>query len=101
MGTASDRGKLCDFGTATRIGQSRSLCGAVGTPGFRAPEVETGSEYDATLADVWSFGKVAQLLAPYAASCAAISECALSDTPSARPTMSVCVTACRGGTSSK
>ena len=31
------RGKLCDFGTATRIGASGCLCGVMGTPGYRVP----------------------------------------------------------------
>merc|ERR1712139_481619 len=61
-----DRGKLCDFGTATRIGASRMLGGLIGTPGYRAPEIEQGAGmFDATLADVWSFGKVIELTVRY------------------------------------
>jgi len=56
------RGRLCDFGTATRLSASRGLCGVVGTPGFRAPEVEQGVGFDATLADVWSLGKVLEFI---------------------------------------
>ncbi|CAJ1455354.1 unnamed protein product, partial [Effrenium voratum] len=53
------RGKLCDFGTTTRIGASGCLCGIMGTPGYRAPEIDTGDEFNAYKADVWSMGKVA------------------------------------------
>merc|ERR1712232_166284 len=44
--SSSYRGRLCDFGTATRVDASCLLGGLVGTPGYRAPEVEQGLQYD-------------------------------------------------------
>eukprot|EP00929_Paragymnodinium_shiwhaense_P042091 TRINITY_DN21845_c0_g1_i1.p1 TRINITY_DN21845_c0_g1~~TRINITY_DN21845_c0_g1_i1.p1 ORF type:complete len:499 (+),score=103.35 TRINITY_DN21845_c0_g1_i1:110-1498(+) len=63
--TMGMRGKLCDFGTATRIGLYRQLKGQIGTPGYRAPEVEQGMDFDAVLADTWSFGRVIEYVACY------------------------------------
>jgi len=57
------RGKLCDLGTATRLGLYRQLKGQIGTPGYRAPEVDQGLEFDAVLADTWSFGRLTSYVA--------------------------------------
>ena len=49
--------RLCDFGVAacleTPRDRRRTICG---TPGYVAPEVLSGKQYDARCADVWSFG---------------------------------------------
>lgn len=63
------RAKLCDFGTATRIGASGCLCGLMGTPGYRAPEIEERSEFNAYKADVWSLGKVAEFVETSGSDC--------------------------------
>lgn len=85
------RGRLCDFGTATRIGASRRLCGKVGTPGYRAPEVSKGQGYDATKADVFSLGKVAEFAEPHSGECWLSLRQLTSSDALARPTMLRCV----------
>jgi len=64
---SSSRGKLCDFGTALHMTRSCYFrLTNVGTPGYRAPEIDSGFESDATKADVWSLGKTGAFVNQYA-----------------------------------
>ncbi|CAE8696369.1 unnamed protein product, partial [Polarella glacialis] len=94
---ASPHGKLCDFGTATRIGASRMLCGQMGTPGYKAPEMEAGLEFDATLADVWSLGKVVEFAEQFGGSAFAdIRVAMLAADAKHRPRMTDCMSTLEG-----
>jgi serine/threonine protein kinase len=46
--------KMCDFGYACP--NTSQLSGAVGSPGFFAPEMFLSNSYDGNLADIWSLG---------------------------------------------
>ncbi|KAL1763844.1 sperm motility kinase X-like, partial [Sigmodon hispidus] len=50
--------KLCDFGLAIRVASGQRATGFCGTLEYCAPELFTGSEYDAKAADIWSVGVV-------------------------------------------
>lgn len=83
------RAKLCDFGTATRIGASCCLCGIMGTPGYRAPEIDGRNDFNAYKADVWSLGKVAE----FVESCSSLGvryQELLETVPGLRPDMATC-----------
>eukprot|EP00435_Cladocopium_sp_Y103_P043629 s772_g12.t1 len=84
------RAKLCDFGTATRIGASGCLCGLMGTPGYRAPEIEERSEFNAYKADVWSLGKVAEFLETSCGRSLGVYRELLETRPGLRPDMQGC-----------
>jgi serine/threonine protein kinase len=48
--------KLCDWGSAIRLGDGGLVAGIAGTPGFWAEEVEAGERYG-TAADIYSLGR--------------------------------------------
>ncbi|OLP86548.1 hypothetical protein AK812_SmicGene32310 [Symbiodinium microadriaticum] len=85
------RGKLCDLGTATRIGASGCLRGLMGTPGYRAPEIDGGLEFNAYKADVWSLGKVAAFVEQCSGSSLKVGyDSLLHDDPRQRPSSREC-----------
>jgi len=89
---SSGRGKLCDFGTALQMTRSCYFRLAnVGTPGYRAPEVDLGWESDATKADVWSTGKVGQFVNQHAKGTWACLDAATSRDPEERPSAQDCL----------
>eukprot|EP00438_Fugacium_kawagutii_P017734 Skav203027 [mRNA] locus=scaffold583:358340:359437:+ [translate_table: standard] len=87
---AGPRAKLCDFGTATRIGASGCLCGIMGTPGYRAPEIDERNEFNAYKADVWSLGKVAEFVESSCGKLGVRYQEMLETVPGLRPDMAGC-----------
>ncbi len=53
--------KIADFGLSKPL-DDRSMTSNVGSPAFKAPEVEAGSKYYGLSADIWSAGIIAYLL---------------------------------------
>lgn len=89
-GPGLPRAKLCDFGTATRIGASCCLCGIMGTPGYRAPEIDGRKDFNAYKADVWSLGKVAEFVESCGSSLGVRYQELLETVPGLRPDMAGC-----------
>jgi len=53
--------KIADFGFAKKVSKPKSLTTQCGTPGYVAPEILEGKQYD-TQADMWSLGVIVYIL---------------------------------------
>jgi calcium/calmodulin-dependent protein kinase I len=53
--------KIADFGFAKKVKNPKSLTTQCGTPGYVAPEILEGKQYD-TQADMWSLGVIVYIL---------------------------------------
>jgi len=89
---SNGRGKLCDFGTVMQMKRAcKTDLTIVGTPGYRAPEIDGGEPSDPTKADVWSLGKVGEFVNQYSKGCWALLECATARDPDQRIPVQGCL----------
>lgn len=85
---SSGRGKLCDFETAVQLPRSGKMyLSGIGTPGFRAPELDKPMECDARAADVWSLGKCGEFVNDFAKGCWSGMQSLTADVPESRPSI--------------